>query len=186
MTCINTPAETIGEKLRHLTSTFFSLIYLCLFPLRIMQNTHPDCYRRHACPRNQPLKNPSFQWPSLIKISVGNSASRRLFARNPKSGIIFCSAPTRPSVMTWARPFSVAATSRSKGFLEGFRAPAQSGMERTWSTLTEVERESEKDLKIEELIQRRASQRNCQESPCCALPLRWTLQSNTKSSQSCR
>ena len=62
---------------------------------------------------------PTVEWPSHIRISVGNSASRRLFAKNPSNGIISCSAPARPSVMTWARPFSVAATSSSKGFLEG-------------------------------------------------------------------
>ena len=87
--------------------------FLYLLP-HMIQNANCTC----IAPKRS-LNDPTVEWPSLIRISVGNSASRRLFARKPSSGIICCSAPARPSVMTWARPFSVAATSRSKGFLEG-------------------------------------------------------------------
>ena len=55
--------------------------------------------------------------PGLSRTSVGNSASRRLLARKPSSGIIFLSSPTRPSVMTCAQPCSVAATSSNNGDL---------------------------------------------------------------------
>ena len=97
----------------HLQRLLLLLSYLYLLP-HMIQNADCTC----IAPKRS-LNNPTVEWPSLIRISVGNSASRRLFARKPSSGIICCSAPARPSVMTWARPFSVAATSRSKGFLEG-------------------------------------------------------------------
>ena len=70
-------------------------------------------------PQTQLLNKPSVQRPRHIRISVGNSFSRRLLANKPNNGTISISAPAKPSVMTWARPFSVAATSSSKGFLKG-------------------------------------------------------------------
>ena len=106
--------------------------FLYLLP-HMIQNANCTC----IAPKRS-LNDPTVEWPSLIRISVGNSASRRLFARKPSSGIICCSAPARPSVMTWARPFSVAATSRSKGFLEGSQ-PWLDRVGRTWATVTEVE-----------------------------------------------
>ena len=85
--------------------------------------------------------------PSRIRISVGNSASRLLLAKKPSNGIIFCSAPTRPSVMTWARPFSEAATSSSKGFLKGSEHSSARTTAQNLQNITVTEMESEKNLK---------------------------------------
>ena len=98
---------------------FYSLIYLNLYP--VASHNHPKFTKCNCVAPKQSLNptGPTVEWPSHIRISVGNSASRRLFAKNPSNGIISSSAPARPSVMTWARPFSVAATSSSNGFLKG-------------------------------------------------------------------
>ena len=95
------------------------LSYLNLYP--VASHNHPKFTKCNCVAPKQSLNptGPTVEWPSHIRISVGNSASRRLFAKNPSNGIICCSAPARPSVMTWARPFSVAATSSSNGFLKG-------------------------------------------------------------------
>ena len=66
----------------------------------------------------------------------------------------------------------------------------------TWIALTEAERKSDEEAKAREVrigqslkinhdqrcnVPQDASQSQRQASPCCALPLQWTLQSNTKS-----
>ena len=147
----------------HGSSCFYSVLRICCRS----QVPHPDCASSTldllphmiqnadcTCIAPKPsLNNPTVEWPSHIRISVGNSASLRLFARKPSSGIICCSAPARPSVMTWARPFSVAATSRSKGFLEGSQ-PWLDRVGRTWATVTEVEQRVMTEVKEKSVLKK--------------------------------
>lgn len=134
-------------RLRASTLVTSTCSFLYLLP-HMIQNANCTC----IAPKRS-LNDPTVEWPSLIRISVGNSASRRLFARKPSSGIICCSAPARPSVMTWARPFSVAATSRSKGFLEGSQ-PWLDRVGRTWATVTEVEQRVMTEVKEKSVLKK--------------------------------